>query len=126
MSNIDCPRAKSDMTPCVARDGKIACADNGVCVGCGEHPADLLSDLVPKYVELLSPSNAAPASPATQAERESILSEVEQHVLSMYEKGPGRGSTAWAQSWGSGVLDVADAIKALRIAHTAAQAGKGA
>lgn len=44
----ECPRAKSDMTPCVVRDGKLACADDGVCVGCGAHPADLLQDLVPK------------------------------------------------------------------------------
>jgi hypothetical protein len=43
---VGCPRAKTDMTPCVARDGRLACADNGVCVGCGEHPADLLLALV--------------------------------------------------------------------------------
>lgn len=48
---IDCPRAKTWMTPCVARDGQHACADDGVCVGCGEHPADLLRDLVRRYVE---------------------------------------------------------------------------
>jgi hypothetical protein len=44
--HIGCPRANSDMTPCVARDGRSACADDGVCVGCGEHPAYLLRDLV--------------------------------------------------------------------------------
>jgi hypothetical protein len=48
---IDCPRAKSWMTPCVARDGQFAAADDGVCVGCGEHPADLLRDLVRRHVE---------------------------------------------------------------------------
>src|SRR5690554_3660547 len=51
-SKIVCPREKSAMTPCVARDGKLACADDGVCVGCGEHPADLLAEIVPKYVSL--------------------------------------------------------------------------
>jgi hypothetical protein len=50
---VDCPRAKTSMTPCVARDGKSACADDGVCVGCGYHPANLLKELVIKYVKLL-------------------------------------------------------------------------
>lgn len=44
--HVGCPRAKSDMTPCVARDGRLAQADNGVCVGCGEQPAELLVELV--------------------------------------------------------------------------------
>jgi hypothetical protein len=44
--HIGCPRAKSDMTPCVARDGRLACADDGACVGCGADPAVLLTDLV--------------------------------------------------------------------------------
>jgi hypothetical protein len=43
---IGCPRAKSAMTPCVARDGDIAVADDGGCVGCGAQPADLLRELV--------------------------------------------------------------------------------
>jgi hypothetical protein len=44
--HVGCPRAKSDMTPCVARDGHTAQADDGVCVGCGQNPADLLAELV--------------------------------------------------------------------------------
>ncbi len=48
---IRCPRDRSDMTPCVARDGALACADNGVCVGCGDHPANLLKDLVLDFVD---------------------------------------------------------------------------
>lgn len=44
--HIGCPRAKSDMTPCAARDGDTAVADDGVCVGCGSKPADLLTALV--------------------------------------------------------------------------------
>lgn len=43
---VGCPRAKSDMSPCAARDGQLACADSGVCVSCGQHPAELLRDLV--------------------------------------------------------------------------------
>lgn len=31
---IDCPRAKTWMTPCIARDGHLALADDGKCVGC--------------------------------------------------------------------------------------------
>ena len=31
---IDCPRATSWMTPCIARDGHVALADDGRCVGC--------------------------------------------------------------------------------------------
>jgi hypothetical protein len=49
---IECPYAKSDMTPCVARDGQMCVAGNGVCVGCGNSPADMLRDLVLKYVNL--------------------------------------------------------------------------
>jgi len=37
-----CPRAKSDMTPCVVRDGTIAYAmssmDAPICVGCEQGP----------------------------------------------------------------------------------------
>ena len=47
-----CPRAKSDMTPCAARDGSTAVTDDGHCVGCGEHSADLLKEIVRKYVDL--------------------------------------------------------------------------
>ena len=32
---IQCPRAKSNMTPCVVTDGMCAFADDGACVGCG-------------------------------------------------------------------------------------------
>jgi hypothetical protein len=48
---IACPYAKSDMTPCVARDGQMCVADEGMCVGCERMPADMLRDLVKKYVE---------------------------------------------------------------------------
>lgn len=40
--HLDCPRAKSDTTPCVARDGWSAIYDNGDCVGCNENVVQLL------------------------------------------------------------------------------------
>lgn len=44
-AHIGCPRAASDMTPCVARDGAICVADDGRCVGCCADPRDLLQTL---------------------------------------------------------------------------------
>lgn len=43
--HVGCPRAKTDMTPCAARDGATASMDEK-CVGCGHLSADLLRDLV--------------------------------------------------------------------------------
>ena len=48
--HLGCPRAKSDMTPCIARDGHIALADSAAgpsttCVGCGAAPLDLLNEM---------------------------------------------------------------------------------
>jgi hypothetical protein len=46
---VGCPYAKSDMTPCIARDGHLALTDpdapEPVCVGCGHEPRDLLAEL---------------------------------------------------------------------------------
>lgn len=42
---VVCPRARSDFTPCVARDGASAVADDGACVGCWGDPLDLLRQL---------------------------------------------------------------------------------
>lgn len=67
MTDIDCPRAKTWMTPCIARDGALALADDGVCVGCGAAPRDLLDDLAKRYPEaagdlhLADPGRAADA-----------------------------------------------------------------
>ena len=41
-NEVQCPRETSPMTPCVARDGKLAVADAGVCVGCGHRPTKLV------------------------------------------------------------------------------------
>ena len=54
---ISCPRAKSDMTPCVVRDGRVACANDGFCVGCGIDPADELKLLAERYVALKDDRN---------------------------------------------------------------------
>jgi hypothetical protein len=42
---VGCPRAVSDMTPCVARDGEFALADDQRCVGCRADPRKLLTEL---------------------------------------------------------------------------------
>lgn len=40
---LKCPREKSLMTPCVARDGGLAVTTDGVCVGCEVPAAELLA-----------------------------------------------------------------------------------
>lgn len=56
---IDCPRAKSWMTPCIARDGHLAVADDGKCVGCrlGErlYPFEALSALSERMGRRMDP-----------------------------------------------------------------------
>jgi hypothetical protein len=44
---VGCPRAKSGMSPCIARDGHLAlCGDPPAdCVGCGQQPGALLAEL---------------------------------------------------------------------------------
>jgi len=46
-TEVQCPREKTFMTPCVARDGGTAVADDGVCVGCGISPASELERITP-------------------------------------------------------------------------------
>lgn len=48
-SHVGCPRAKTDMTPCAARDGGLAADPK--CIGCNEDPADLLTELVRAVTE---------------------------------------------------------------------------
>lgn len=40
-SDLVCPREKSEMTPCVARDGSLAVTDDGKCVGCLTYLKDI-------------------------------------------------------------------------------------
>jgi hypothetical protein len=42
---VGCPRAKTDMTPCIARDGHLALASDGKCVGCGSRPDLLIAEI---------------------------------------------------------------------------------
>jgi hypothetical protein len=49
---VSCPWAKSDMTPCLARDGHLAqvpSAKGTVCAGCGNTLAYLYRDLASDY-----------------------------------------------------------------------------
>ena len=52
-THITCPRAKTDMTPCIARDGHLALDDppNEVCVGCGIKAPEALGELMPNLSE---------------------------------------------------------------------------
>jgi len=53
--SIDCPYARSFMTPCIARDGRLALDDGDFprrereCVGCGHDPRALIHDLGERY-----------------------------------------------------------------------------
>jgi hypothetical protein len=51
---IACPWAKSDMTPCAARDGGLAMFDSGSmrgrCVGCEYDVAGLFAELAKKHI----------------------------------------------------------------------------
>lgn len=54
-NEIDCPRAKTWMTPCIARDGHLALSDSkpdgtgAVCIGCVHDARELLTDLASRY-----------------------------------------------------------------------------
>jgi hypothetical protein len=48
LGQVGCPRAKTDMTPCIARDGSVALAESSyaqTCVGCDVSPRLLLGAL---------------------------------------------------------------------------------
>lgn len=50
MSDIDCPRARSFMTPCIARDGRLALDDVEMeCVGCSITPKAAMADLAGRF-----------------------------------------------------------------------------
>jgi hypothetical protein len=63
-SHVGCPRAKSDMTPCIARDGRVCIADDRTCVGCGAKPHDLLKELrdegvaIPQSIDVWTAADA--------------------------------------------------------------------
>jgi hypothetical protein len=49
---IYCPHAHSDHTPCCARDGRLAQAYDGMCLGCEHHVAEMFKGLVIRYLGL--------------------------------------------------------------------------
>lgn len=55
--HVGCPRARSDMTPCIARDGRLALDEDGMCVGCGIKAWDALVAI--KRAQKLSPPSAS-------------------------------------------------------------------
>jgi hypothetical protein len=50
-AHVGCPYARSDMSPCVARDGRLALAGDPpeTCVCCGNTPEFLAGDLAEAY-----------------------------------------------------------------------------
>lgn len=54
-TEIDCPRAKTRMTPCIARDGHLAVADDGKCVGCWVFPFEVLRSLSERIGRPMTP-----------------------------------------------------------------------
>jgi hypothetical protein len=51
-SEIDCPRARTEMSPCIARDGSAALDDPEFapdCVTCGAAPGVLIASLAERY-----------------------------------------------------------------------------
>ena len=46
---VGCPWAKSDMSPCVARDGRLALDVEDLCAGCANSPEYLAQDLAESY-----------------------------------------------------------------------------
>lgn len=60
-SELECPRERSSMTPCVARDGDMAATENGHCVGCGAMVSDLLDAERAKAAPLADPAGPQPA-----------------------------------------------------------------
>jgi hypothetical protein len=42
--DLVCPRERSEMTPCVARDGRLAVCGGALCVGCEHAVAGLLAE----------------------------------------------------------------------------------
>lgn len=47
--DLVCPREKSSMTPCVARDGATVVVGHGICVGCEADVRQLHADELKKH-----------------------------------------------------------------------------
>jgi hypothetical protein len=79
--DVDCPRARSNMTPCIARDGGNALANEGVCVGCGAAPVALLTDLAQRYEPARTVLAAGPNDATENADHLNIRSSMAKQVL---------------------------------------------
>jgi len=73
--HVGCPRAKSDMTPCAARDGRLACSDEpeALCVGCGASPSAALGALQSALGREITSPNSATRSAAADELRSLVL-----------------------------------------------------
>jgi hypothetical protein len=67
---VGCPWARSDMTPCIARDGDLALTSglDAMCAGCRQTPEYLVEDLAQGYppAESLKASSTGPADAANE------------------------------------------------------------
>lgn len=61
MTKIDCPRARTWMTPCIARDGALALDEDldGTCIGCGIRPRAALVELAERAGPVEAPPRAS-------------------------------------------------------------------
>lgn len=59
--DVVCPRERSPFTPCIARDGHSALADDERCVGCDEAPLFLVEQLAERMAATLPPMRSAAA-----------------------------------------------------------------
>lgn len=68
-AHVGCPWARSDMSPCVARDGRLALGGEPPrqCTGCGNDVPYLIRDLADDYPPAREP--AGPENPAEAAGR---------------------------------------------------------
>lgn len=64
-NRVGCPRARTDMTPCIARDGHTALNDFE-CVGCGQRP-DGLDGLLQALRHEVTGKSPAPVTVARHA-----------------------------------------------------------
>lgn len=65
---VGCPYAKTDMIPCIARDGSLALAGSPPvsCAGCGHKPGELLKELAVEYAPARSTVLRDPVTAANQ------------------------------------------------------------
>ena len=90
-TGIDCPRAKTFMTPCIARDGHLALTDppEEVCVGCGIQAGPALGELMPKLSEQDKELTVAEVRMFTGTVTHAELADVLRSAVARYVEGGG-------------------------------------